>query len=165
MSVQVWFFEIDPASEEVLTQHWAVAVGHCLSLHRQLHLDTGFCFCIEDGHTHALLHACSKHRGCSHQVTPGWRQTEDLSVHTNRPTAIKSTIVFQKSSLKSCSLHFSQSSSSIHFISRLLYDHLLVFSYIHGSSQGSPSIPSITDIILTGLVIIDCSRCFQHLSV
>lgn len=56
-----------------------MAVGNRLPLHRQLHLDTGFCFCVEDGYAHALLYARSKHRGCSDQITPGKggeRQTE-----------------------------------------------------------------------------------------
>ena len=64
-----------------------MAVGDCLSLHRQLHLDACFCFCVEDGNTHALLYSCSKHGGRSDQITPGrragdggerggWRETE-----------------------------------------------------------------------------------------
>lgn len=58
------------APECVLTEHWAVAVCDRLSLHRQLHLDACLCFCIKDGYAHALLYACSKHRGCSDQITP-----------------------------------------------------------------------------------------------
>lgn len=47
-----------------------MVVGNRLSLHRQLHLDAGFCFRVKDGYAHALLDACSKDRGCSDQVTP-----------------------------------------------------------------------------------------------
>lgn len=64
------------AQEFVLTEHRAVAVGNRLPLHRQLHLDAGVCFWVEDGHAHALLDACSEHRGRSDQVAPERRAGE-----------------------------------------------------------------------------------------
>lgn len=51
-----------------------MAVGDRLPLHRQLHLDARLCLCTEDGHAHALLHACSEHGGCCDQVTPERRE-------------------------------------------------------------------------------------------
>lgn len=62
------------AAEFVLTEHRAVAVGDRLALHRQLHLDARFCFGVEDGDAHALLHARPEHRGRRDQVAPGSRE-------------------------------------------------------------------------------------------
>lgn len=55
----------------ILTEHRAVAVGDRLPLHRQLHLDASLSLGVEDGHAHALLHACPEHGGRRHQVAPG----------------------------------------------------------------------------------------------
>lgn len=55
----------------ILTEHRAVAVGDCLPLHRQLHLDASLSLGVEDGHAHALLHARPEHGGRRHQVAPG----------------------------------------------------------------------------------------------
>lgn len=60
-----------------------MAVGDRLALHRQLHLDAGLGLCVEDGHTHALLHARSEDGGRRHQIAPGTEQRESEEEEEN----------------------------------------------------------------------------------
>ena len=61
-----------------------MAVGDCLSLHRQLHLDACFCFCIEDGDAHALLYSRPKYGWSGDQITPERRAGDDGEIGMER---------------------------------------------------------------------------------